>query len=188
MKIHNQIVATQNAAKHKVRDGKPAFTLIELLVVIAIIAILAALLLPVLARSKETAKRGACGSNIREIGIAFKLFLDDNNTRFPKAVTEREATDTARWGAIADTPDARAPFSIRGQLQSYISSTGLINDTNANSDPGVNAFRCRDSLPWPGRSRPMVNDRLRFQFERGQLHPRFRPEQLVSGEPKLWFQ
>jgi len=126
-----------------------AFTLIELLVVIAIIAILAAMLLPALARAKDTAKRGACVSNTRQVAIAFKLFLSDNGDRFPRAVTEREATDSARWGSIPDTASDRAAFSIRGQLEPYISTTGLINNTNANADPAANAFRCRSSLPWP---------------------------------------
>lgn len=135
--------------RQNVETGKIAFTLIELLVVIAIIAILAAMLLPALARAKNAAKRGACLSNEREIGVAFKMFLDDNSSRFPKAVTEREATDSTRWGTIPDTPGDRAPFSIRGQLQPFIASTNFISNAGANSDPGANAFRCRSSLDWP---------------------------------------
>ena len=60
-------------------DGQRGFTLIELLVVIAVIAILAALLLPSLSRSKSSAESVTCANNIRQLSLAWLLYADDNN-------------------------------------------------------------------------------------------------------------
>jgi prepilin-type N-terminal cleavage/methylation domain-containing protein/prepilin-type processing-associated H-X9-DG protein len=59
--------------------GKRGFTLIELLVVIAIIAVLAALLLPVLSRAKDKSRQVACFSNMRQVALAARLYMDDHN-------------------------------------------------------------------------------------------------------------
>ncbi|HTY89219.1 MAG TPA: prepilin-type N-terminal cleavage/methylation domain-containing protein [Candidatus Acidoferrum sp.] len=65
------------------RRAPGAFTLIELLVVIAIIAILAALLLPALAKAKERGYRAACASHLRQQGVALHLYSLDNNNLLP---------------------------------------------------------------------------------------------------------
>ncbi len=67
------------------RPGREArgFTLIELLVVIAIIAVLASMLLPSLARSKEMARRMHCTGNMRQVGIGIRLYQDDNREKPP---------------------------------------------------------------------------------------------------------
>lgn len=62
---------------------KRAFTLVELLVVLAIIAVLAALLLPVLGRARESARATACLSNLHQIGLALQIYVQENNNKLP---------------------------------------------------------------------------------------------------------
>ncbi len=72
--------------RHKQSQG---FTLIELLVVVAIIGILMTLLLPALAKGKLKAQQTECASNLRQVGLSFRMFADEHDNRLPMQVSVR---------------------------------------------------------------------------------------------------
>jgi prepilin-type N-terminal cleavage/methylation domain-containing protein/prepilin-type processing-associated H-X9-DG protein len=89
---------------HNFQSRKSAFTLIELLVVIAIIAILAAILFPVFAQAKEAAKRTACLSNTKQIGLGLNMYLNDYDDMTPSIY------ETVTFSQVADVYQILQPY------------------------------------------------------------------------------
>lgn len=101
------------------RRGAAAFTLIELLVVIAIIAILAAILFPVFAQAREKARQTSCASNLRQIGTALLMYVQDYDETYPNR--RFEPFDTASNNARYDDN------SWRSVIQPYIKNTQVLS-------------------------------------------------------------
>ncbi len=149
---------------------KKGFTLIELLVVIAIIAILAAMLLPALAKAKEKANRAACLSNLKQWGLAQTMYLDDNAQSFPltkmtngtPGVGIGYSEDTPKWLDLTDVEHANQQFSTAygrdvwfNALPPYVAAKPLWQYAISSSQPAAefkntkNIFHCLSALSQP---------------------------------------
>src|SRR6185503_6610831 len=118
-------------------NSKRAFTLIELLVVIAIIAILAAILFPVFAQAKESAKKTSGLSNTKQFGTAINMYAADYDDVFPLSFSRR-AVGTFRWNTVHPFPNgsvaagwetAQVQREVASQwatsMYMYIKNTGI---------------------------------------------------------------
>jgi prepilin-type N-terminal cleavage/methylation domain-containing protein len=126
------------------KSGRRGFTLIELLVVIAIIAILAAMLLPVFAQARESARRAVCTSNLRQIGMALQMYATDHSERVPSpGASGRE------WAS---------------QVVPYVGSTQIFvcpSDSNTSGEPTIGGSG-QNPLSYGWNSLRVDNDRYGF--------------------------
>ena len=107
------------------RRSPRGFTLIELLVVIAIIAILAAILFPVFARAREQARKSVCLSNMKQIGLALGMYMQDCDQIFPPGgLKDWEATKKTDRNLLAIQLQ---PYAKNTQIFRCPSDTGYAN-------------------------------------------------------------
>jgi prepilin-type processing-associated H-X9-DG protein len=117
--------------------------LIELLVVIALLALIAAIMLPVMAQAREAARRSRCASNLRQLVLANRLYSDDHEGYFVPAAQEFAEQDTRRWFGVRDESGR---FQARdGPLVPYLRDGGALRrcpsfPTEAGFDVGTGGY------------------------------------------------
>lgn len=160
------------------RQSRTAFTFVELLVVIAILTLVIALLLPVLATSKRPSPHSKCTNNLKQVGLAFRLWAEDHNGKYPMQVS------IANGGAM-EWEEAGSVWPVFMVLSNELSTPKILF---CPQDAGTN--RVQTTAFWPAPYRVSnQNDYFRSDnnvsyfigMEADEVHP----ERILAGDSNL---
>ena len=127
-----------------------AFTLIELLVVIAIIAILAAILFPVFARARENARRSSCSSNLKQIALGVKQYIQDYDEKFPLSTTTGAAGSIGWASSIQPYIKSDQLFQCPSEPNGTSAGTATPYNPASGSGLGYTDYWYNANLSWNG--------------------------------------
>lgn len=193
--ISEVTILTCPSTRVKAEGGcyRRGFTLVELLVIIAIIGVLTSLLLPALGKARSLAGRTACLNNLRQFGVAWKMYADDNDDYLVESFPGSTTPNPYAWvlGSLTNINGAISlPLITRGNLFSYLDNSSVYH---CPTDKGVqvngqkvatvrsysmNAYagsRKRYGSPW---NRPIPNTAVEYRayYEKSSDIPR--PSQM----------